>query len=233
MSEAMTVEMIIEAEWILKGGYWSRLRHPFQMENGAWSDIDVLSYSPSTKHLVISESKVRGPKNHIRAYTEHSKSCYGNILEFDGNNYFSFLYHLPVFLGGFSEAIDLVTIQLVSNQVIAASLVKEVNQTVSEELDSVLREVKVKHDLMLDTTLDVLARVIELERERKQGRRFGHPVIDIARELNRYLHPRVSYAGKGRSKTETVKKEGLQGFWRAIDGNGIAALLAPDKVPSH
>ena len=44
MSEAMTVEMVIEAEWILKGGYWSKLRYPFQIKNGGWSDIDVLSY---------------------------------------------------------------------------------------------------------------------------------------------------------------------------------------------
>ena len=71
VSEAMTAEMIIEAEWIFKGGYWSKLRHAFQTEKGRWSDIDVLSYSPGAKHLAISESKVRGPKNHVRAYTAH------------------------------------------------------------------------------------------------------------------------------------------------------------------
>ena len=207
MSEAMAAEMIIEAEWILKGGYWSKLRHPFQTENGGWSDIDVLSYSPATKHVVISESKVRGPKNHVRAYTEHSKNHYGDILDYDGYNYFSFLHHLPSFFRSFSEKIDRVTIQLVSNQVVDDSLMEEAKRTVKGALKSKRRNVE--YGVMLDTTLDVLARVIELER---------------------YLHPRVRYAGGEKSKTEAVRRQGLQHFWRAINGEELAVLLTSDAT---
>lgn len=71
MSEVMTSESIIEAEWLLKG-YWSKMRFAFKTPKGAWSDVDVLAYNPEEKHLVISESKVRGPKNIVCGYTKHS-----------------------------------------------------------------------------------------------------------------------------------------------------------------
>ena len=44
MAEAMTAEMIVEADWILKG-YWTKLRYPFRVASG-WSDIDILAYAP-------------------------------------------------------------------------------------------------------------------------------------------------------------------------------------------
>ncbi|MBU4185423.1 MAG: hypothetical protein KKI12_06545 [Proteobacteria bacterium] len=64
MSEAMTSESIVEAEWLLKG-YWTKMRFAFQTDKGGWSDVDILAYHPESKHLVISESKVRGPKGVI------------------------------------------------------------------------------------------------------------------------------------------------------------------------
>jgi hypothetical protein len=45
MSEMMTAEAIIEAEWLL-AGYWTKPRFALQTEAGHWSDIDVLSYEP-------------------------------------------------------------------------------------------------------------------------------------------------------------------------------------------
>lgn len=63
MSEAMTVELIIDAYWALKG-YWTHPRFSFQTEKGGWSDFDVVAYHPSDKVLVISESKVRERATH-------------------------------------------------------------------------------------------------------------------------------------------------------------------------
>lgn len=68
MSELMHSEAIIEAEWLLKG-YWTKPRFAFQTLKGGWSDVDILAHNPETKHLVIAESKVRGPKSHVYAYT--------------------------------------------------------------------------------------------------------------------------------------------------------------------
>ena len=87
MAEAMTAESIVEAEWVLNG-YWAKMRFAFQTDKGAWSDVDILAYNPETKHLVISESKVRGSKDNVFAYTKYTEQEYGSILKYDDDNYF-------------------------------------------------------------------------------------------------------------------------------------------------
>ena len=91
MAESMTVETILEADLQLKGS-WTRLRFPFQTEKGGWSDIDVLGYQPERRELVFAESKVRGPKKDVYAFTSYTKE---NILEWrPQDNYFGFLKHV-------------------------------------------------------------------------------------------------------------------------------------------
>ena len=107
MSEVMVSEGIIESYWLLKD-YWTRVRFAYQTENGGWSDIDVVAYDPETRHLVIAESKVRGPKKAIYAYTELTQDKYGSLLDYDGNNYFSSLRICPAFAAmGSSSKISL------------------------------------------------------------------------------------------------------------------------------
>ncbi|MEM0672743.1 hypothetical protein AAHA48_06025 [Dickeya oryzae] len=212
MSEAMVSESIVESEWILKG-FWTKVRFAYQTGQGGWSDIDVLAYNPEEKHLVISESKVRGPKKDIYAYTEYTKQEYGSILEYDGNNYFSFLEKLPVIcsdgvvFSNFNKMVKRLTIQLVSNYVIASSLLVEAQQTVLRKVHDLLPDTNMKMQVMLDSTIDVIARVVSLESESTQGRRYGHPMLDIAREINRYSNPTVNYAGKGKIKTAAVREQ--------------------------
>src|SRR5271157_1174710 len=93
MAEAMTVETIVEADWQMQG-FWTKVRFPFRTPKGGWADIDVLAYNPESKELVVGESKVRGPKRDIYAFTAETQKRYGNILEYDGENYFGFLKHL-------------------------------------------------------------------------------------------------------------------------------------------
>ena len=213
MSEAMTSELIVESEWLLKG-YWTKMRFAYQNKKGGWSDIDILAYNPETKNLVISESKVRGPKKNIFAYFEHTKEKYGSILEFD-EGYFSFIENLPyicsdgVVFNNFSKMVKSITIQLVSNYVIANELKNEAEQSVLKIVKEFSPVCKVKHEIMLDTTIDVIARVIRLENEHGQGRRYGHPMLDIAREINRYFNPNVLYAGQGKAKTDPVRKQAI------------------------
>ncbi|MCY3812143.1 MAG: hypothetical protein OXH15_10140 [Gammaproteobacteria bacterium] len=227
MSEAMAAELIIEAEWILRR-YWTKVRFPFQTEAGAWSDIDVLAYNPCEKHLVVAESKVQGARNKVYAYTPDSG------YEFIESPYLGFLDNLTVIVGDgvfdrFAECVDRLTVQLVSNTVILPGRRDEAEA-------GVVRYVEENYDLpggvrveaMLDSTLDVLARVVVCERKRRQGRRYGHPVIDIARELNRYLDPSVQGAGHGTGRTDPVKCEGLRRFWEAIEGPEVAALLGAE-----
>ena len=223
MAEVMAVESMVEAEWILEEGYWTKLRFPIQLANGSWSDIDVLSYQPQKKHLVISEVKVRGPKQWVGAYTEDTKRKHGNILEYDGNNYFSFIQHLPrccedgVLFGSFARWVKRLTFQLVSNYVIDKSLMPEAKQDVVDAIKMLPNMPPVKVDVVLESTLDVMARVIKKQRANKQGRRHGHPVLDVVRELNRYLEPTIRHAGKGGAKTDAVKKQALLPLWDALE----------------
>lgn len=221
MSEAMISESIVESEWILKG-YWTKMRFAYQTEKGGWSDIDTLAYNPETKHLIISESKVRGPKKDIFAYTEHTKNEYGSILDYDGNNYFAFIDHLPevccdgIIFSNFSNMVKKLTIQLVSNYVIEDSLKTEAENTVLDRVKETIPDVKARINVLLDSTMDVISRVVELENEYGQGRRYGHPMLDIAREINRYSKPNVRYAGKGKEKINPIKEQAIKSLASAI-----------------
>ncbi len=219
MSEAMTSESIVEAEWLLKG-FWSKMRFAFQTENGAWSDVDILAYNPETRHLVISESKVRGKKNAVFAYTEVTRKKYGSILKYDGDNYFSFLKNLPllcsdgVVFANFNKMVKKLTLQLVSNYVVTENAKNHAMADINKAVTSL--KLPIYPEFILDTTLDVMARIIVLERDSQQGKRYGHPVLDIAREINRYFHPKVLYAGRKKSASEEVRLQSIKSFLSAI-----------------
>jgi hypothetical protein len=40
------------------------------------------------RHLVVSESKVQGSRHAVFAYTEYTRETYGDILQYDGDQYF-------------------------------------------------------------------------------------------------------------------------------------------------
>lgn len=226
MSEVMTTEAIIEAEWLL-AGYWTKPRFVFQTIKGAWSDVDVLAYHPGKKHLVISESKAQGPKDCVLAYTEEMKEKpFCEIAP----RYLTFLDHLPILFeknickeGGmfknkknFKGMVDSVTVQLVCNYAIE----KSIKEDVSKELNNILKNtfrMRVKKNFQLDSTIDVIARLIRDERSSYQGRRYGNPVLDFVREINRYLHPSMRKAGHS---SRAIQYEMIQGF--------IEALALPD-----
>lgn len=209
MSEAMTVETIVEAYWRLNG-FWSKLRFPFQTDGGGWSDVDVLAYHPEQKILVISESKVRGPKNDVYAYTRFSREEYGTIFEYDGDNYFTFLKNIryicsnKVVFNNFRTMVREIIVQLVSNYYIDDEVLPLVQKEIFKKIEkSVPRRVEI--EVRLDTTLGIICEIAKLERSKKQGRRYGHSVIDIVRELNRYFNPDIKYAG--REKVKDIKQK--------------------------
>ncbi|MBI5723788.1 MAG: hypothetical protein HZA50_07520 [Planctomycetes bacterium] len=203
MSEAMTVETIVEAYWQMKE-FWTKVRYPLQTPKGGWSDIDILAYNPKTRELVIAESKVQGRKKDVYAYT---KQIDGDILKF-GGNYFDFLRHLKsvckdgVIFSDFQKMVKKLIVQLVGNYVISDDVKPEAEKTVWNKIRKDI-PTYVELKIRLETTLDVISQIITLEYELKQGKRYGHPVLDIARELNRYMHPQILYAGKD---TEPIKK---------------------------
>jgi hypothetical protein len=211
MSEAMTVETIVEAYWRLQG-YWTKLRFSFQTETRGWADIDVLAYHPEKKTLVISESKVRGPKKDVYAYTEYTRMKTRDIFEYDDAGYLSFLQYIKpicsknIVFRNFRKMVNILIIQLVSNYYVDDEVLPKVQEDISKKIaDSIPKGIEA--DIRLDTTIGVISEIITLESTNPQGRRYGHPVIDIARELNRYFHPSIKYAGGGRTQTNAIKKK--------------------------
>ena len=71
--------------------------------------------------------------------------------------------------------------------------------------------------VQLETTLDVICNVITLEMKKAQGRRYGHPIIDMARELNRYMHPALAGAGK-KEEREAIKIALVEKLFTALRG---------------
>ncbi len=204
MSEPTTTEQIAEAEWRLKG-YWTKLRVPVKVRNG-WSDIDVLAYAPESKHLVIAEVKAQ----------------YGKNVVFGGpaSHYWTeFTARLPHYcrdgeiFGSFRKSVKRLTVQLVSNWV---STLHKPDVVARARKDAVAAVDFRNVEVMLDSHIEVLARLLMQERDAEVGRRYGHPVLDVVREVNRYLHPSVRHAGRSGSSIDKTKASAIQPLLQAL-----------------
>lgn len=219
MSEVMTTEAIIEAYWLLDG-YWTKPRFAFKTEKGAWSDVDVLAYHPGKKHLVIAESKAQGPKGRVYAYTGETKKSFCETAP----RYVAFLDHLPSLCKElckkkksekYKQTVDFVTVQLVCNYAIEERIKKDV----LKEMNCVLKKKigarvgKKTPEFQLDSAIEIIGRLFEKERESGQGRRYGNPVLDFVREINRYIHPSMKGAGH---TSRAIQYEMIQGFINAL-----------------
>jgi hypothetical protein len=227
MSEAMTVETVIDAYWQLEG-YWTKLRYAIQTENNGWTDIDVLAYNPEENELVICESKVRGKKNLILAYIpEVRNEGKMSFIDFDKNNkgYLNYLSFLENLNTGFLDKIrkDLhipertkITIHLVSNYYIDENILDSALEDLKKDIMKRIDSSYVVNRVIIDTTFGIFCKIIKAEKEKNQGRRYGHPVIDIAREFNRYMDPDiVRKKSKGFKKPKSDEyKEKLKGIFK-------------------
>ena len=219
MTEAMTSEQIVEAEWLLKG-HWTKLRFAFQTASGKgnWSDIDVLAYEPEAKHLVIAESKVQGRKENVYVGDIGQSSYWSKLVA-----------GLPrccedgVIFDDFSKTVRTLTVQLVSNFWIDPAAKNEATKRLVKDIKARVPIGKV--EVMLDTTIEVVARVIEQERSSRRGRRYGHPVLDMAREFNRYLDPRVLGAGRSRSSIDSIRARAIAPLYQALSIDNAAHHL--------
>jgi len=212
MSEAMTVETIPEAFWMLKG-YWTKTRVPYKKDKGGWGDFDLIAYDPSSRHLVVAESKARGSARSVWMFGEAAHKSYPDITKWDDAGYFDFIKDLKYLWNdgvlfafkGYekTERIKRLTLQLVSNYLISKEVydnaidsVKKLLQKTKPQLPIPLKSIEID----LTTHIDIFCNILKLVRTHEQGRRYGHPVLDIARELLRYLQPKVKEAGRGASK---------------------------------
>ena len=218
MSEMMTTELLVEAEWILQE-YWTKGRYPIQTLRGGWSDFDVVAFHPHTKyskyngksHLVIAEAKAFGTKGNVYVTTEKNKNItLKNIQDLwtlppeKVDPYFRFLYRIKDMNGPLLElvqnSVQAVTIQLVSNWILEKEIKESIEETLTEKVREIplliplLKDNRIAINCAVETPLEVFWRIMKLEKENIQGRRYGNPILDLAREFNRYLHP--SYCPK-------------------------------------
>jgi hypothetical protein len=120
---------------------------------------------------------------------------YGSIDSFDKKNrkkadHFDFLKRIHslcldgVIFPNFGEMVESLTIQFVNYFVISDDIREWGESDLKRLIPKEIPLHKNSISIQLDSTLDVFARVMQKERASKQGWRYGHPVLDMARELN-------------------------------------------------
>lgn len=222
MSEAMTVELLAEAYWYIQG-FWTRVRCPLRTKKGAWSDIDLLAWNNKKKHLVICECKVQQGKNAVYVYSEETEKSYPSFIQkYDRTQegkpaYLAFIRNLPLIIKDPAvtneyHAAEKVTVQLVSNYFITSSMKMKVDQEVKSKLKKILGG---NVDVRMDSTYELFCRLIEIERKMKQGKRYGHPILDIVREINRFLNPDLNYYGRTKECRQKIEEE-IRSIWRKL-----------------
>lgn len=214
----MAVESIIDAYWQLQD-YWTKPRYVLQTTY--WPDIDVLAYHPERRHLVIAESKVQRGKSEILTYTsERRNDNQRSFFSWERTVYLKFIDNIEIIrdtvFGNFSTMVRTLTVQLVSNYYLSEDVKREAIDEVQAHVRVVVPNVEVQ--VLLQTTLEVLCEVIRLDKERGQGKRSGNTVIDIARELNRYMDPEIRNAGRN---TNEIKTNLVQPLKHILENAGL------------
>lgn len=223
MFEMMTTEILVEAEWVLLE-YWTKGRMAVQTDKGGWSDFDVVAFHPHPdnpeidrkSHLVIAEAKAYGTKDQV--YVTTSKNVNVTLENIEtlwtkppekNDPYLKFIHQVKVIDGSLlkliNNSVEVVTIQIVSNWMIDQDIKKNVEKKLAEKV----KEVSIFKDktviCIIETPLDVFARIMKGVREDSRGRRYGNPVLDLAREFNRYLNPSYIHQRSFSKKREFQK----------------------------
>ena len=98
------------------------------------------------------------------------------------------------------------TIQLVSNWMIDQG--ENVKERIEIALSKKIKELSFFKEkevhCRIDTPMEIFKEIMEMVERDGQGRRYGHPILDLAREFNRYLKP--SYLHKNFKKKEEFIK---------------------------
>ena len=229
MAEPMTVELIIDAYWSLKG-FWTRPRLSFQTEKGGWSDFDVVAHHPNKRVLVVSESKARGRATDIFAFNSYTMKKYrcSSFAEWESgsDSYLNFISNVPHVWGEnllfesqeeFKKSVSKLLLQLVSNYMIPSNAISKAEESVRDLFFSQVPNCPLSKNAVhvnLTTPFSLFCEIQSMIIKRPQGRRYGNAILDLARELNRFLYPKVHYGGRGAS--ESAKKENHDRLLRAL-----------------
>lgn len=201
MSELMGVEQLSVAYWNLRG-YWVKGRVPYKVKNG-YSDIDVLAYNPRTKDLVISETKVRGEKDEVRVISKNIFDKHGSVIDIFNAKHKSstldFIDNIATYFNSdgrkdIAPNVRTLKVELIGNIVIEEEIFGAVKNELEKKLKSSIKDVNL--DFSIHTTVDRFCEIISIINSCSTGKRFGDPILDIAREFSRFLDPKIEWAGR-------------------------------------
>jgi len=220
--EAMAVESLVASSWKLDD-FLVAIRHPVRVARG-YSDIDVLGVQGGGA-VRFAECKVRGPARRVnvegssRRWAERWDDSLDNV----GRIWEARPGWLPL-----PHEVTVLEYQLVGNVWFSDDCVRRgtearLAQALRDRLPASLRP---KARATIESSFEVLTRVIRRVREKtvgdRWGRRFGDPLLDAVRELIRYAHPLPSGAKGARKSIQELTRTDL-----------LAAVFGSDAESSN
>jgi hypothetical protein len=203
MSEIMTVESIIDAYWQTQN-YFTKPRFFYATTNNGNSDIDVLAYDAINNSVVFAESKAHGGKSKLK-HGEISEKTYEQVKAGENSyankktvdDFLKFITDVKYLIGQDNDVnfpfdftnIKKLTLHFVTTTEYLKNMetIKNIESELKAYINKKHKLPKIKIEIIIETHFDVLVKIIKALNSETRGKRYGHPVLDILREFNRYL----------------------------------------------
>jgi len=212
--EVMAVEELVAAAWELEDFLVCR-RHPIWLEEQhSYSDVDLVGVRSRPSEVRIGECKVQSGARTVY--------CYNGDYEFvDGfmEGWAPFMDNIPLLWDRdlrpdwlpLTTDVQKIQVWFCGNFWFTD---EDARRRANRDLTSYLKKTVAPHGAKgkiegrVYTTLDLILKCIAGVGENtvkwEWGKRYGHPMLDVFRELVRYAHP--SPEGGGQIRTEISKK---------------------------
>ncbi len=235
MAEAMTVESMIQAYWHMEH-YFTMPRFSFRKErdNGTgYSDIDLLAFKvPQWTEigdesdrgktiLVLCESKAHGEKNKIK-FDDFNKEKFNDFTDKSSQHDLIKFYlniHHTISHKSLDNLIDLRTLDKLKLQFVSTALHSNdgiIKKRIEEEIKAVFIDKyetpkdKFEVELEITTHFDIIKKLFVQVQKDDSGKRYGNPVLDFVRELNRYLTVQECDGKKSIQKSDGVEDNKIE-----------------------
>jgi hypothetical protein len=203
MSEVMTVESILDAYWQTQN-HFTKPRFFYTTGNNGNSDIDVLAYDATNNSLVLVESKAHGGKSVLKHGEINSKTLNKvkkGEVNYDGkktdDDFLKFCADIKYLIKNHTEKkfpfvfskLKKITIHFVSTVTYKKDeqVIKDLENHMEGFIKDNCKLSDIKIEFIIETHFDVIIKIIQALKKENRGKRYGHPVLDILREFNRYL----------------------------------------------
>lgn len=219
--EAMAVETLLAALWELDG-YLTKTRVAYKVSNG-YSDMDIIGLKKTC--LRIGECKARYSPNTVMVITDEIENFYEDWLKSWGKFSINLNYFWDAGYEWLPNRQEIEELELwfcgnifFQNEEIRKKAERDFINSIYDLLPNGLKS---KTSIVLKSTFEVITEVIKLlnewvepedERQSGWGKRFGNPIIDTFRELNRYLNCKHAEGGSSIVKSSAIRSQTFSSF---------------------